>query len=92
VTVPLGVLQNEEIRFEPDLHDDIKEELWGVGLGALNRAVMVFGHRFWPVELSSFEVLEDEETDEKSRLKTGNILFESIDSVSNIPVLVNMSY
>jgi hypothetical protein len=88
VTVPLGVLQNEEIRFDPDLHDDIKEELWGVGLGALNRAVMVFGYRFWPVELSSFEVLEKQESDNKSEINMGNIRFESIESVSNIAVLV----
>ncbi|HSH04562.1 MAG TPA: FAD-dependent oxidoreductase [Anaerolineae bacterium] len=50
VTVPLGVLKKEKIKFQPPLPTDKQEAIHGLGMGLLNKAYLRFTRRFWPQE------------------------------------------
>lgn len=47
VTVPLGVLKNESIEFEPVLPDDKLQAIERLGMGVLDKVVLRFDEQFW---------------------------------------------
>jgi len=46
-TVPLGVLQRGAIRFEPPLPNAKAQAIAQLGMGVLDKIVLLFGERFW---------------------------------------------
>lgn len=47
VTVPLGVLKNGSIEFEPPLPDDKLQAIERLGMGVLDKVVLRFDDQFW---------------------------------------------
>jgi monoamine oxidase len=47
VTVPLGVLKNGSIDFEPALPDSKRQAIERLGMGVLDKVVLRFDERFW---------------------------------------------
>ena len=47
MTVPLGVLKADSIRFIPSLPDKNRKAIAGLGMGLLNKCVMMFESSFW---------------------------------------------
>lgn len=47
VTVPLGVLKNDSIEFEPVLPDDKLQAIERLGMGVLDKVVLQFNEQFW---------------------------------------------
>jgi len=58
-TVPLGVLQQRRIRFEPNLPQLKWNAVDSIGMGTLNKVVLRFPHCFWGDELESLGVLHE---------------------------------
>lgn len=82
-TVPLGVLKNRSIRFEPELPPRKLAAIERLGFGLLNKVAMVFPHVFWGDDLDTFGSLN------KDTCKRGEFfLFYSYHMVSGGPVLV----
>lgn len=48
ITVPLGVLQHNDVRFIPELPDDKRRAINALGMGVLNKCYLRFAHAFWP--------------------------------------------
>jgi monoamine oxidase len=48
VTLPLGVLKAGSVRFDPQLPTRKQHAIKRLGVGVLNKLVLVFEHRFWP--------------------------------------------
>ncbi|MBT5818123.1 MAG: FAD-dependent oxidoreductase [Proteobacteria bacterium] len=48
VTVPLGVLQQERVKFEPSLPEEKIDSIGRLGMGVMNKIVLRFSKRFWP--------------------------------------------
>ena len=48
VTLPLGVLQSGQVRFEPRLPQSKRRAIDRLGMGVLNKAVLRFPEQFWP--------------------------------------------
>lgn len=46
-TVPLGVLKNNTIKFIPDLPAEKKRAISRLGMGTLDKLVLIFDHVFW---------------------------------------------
>lgn len=58
VTVPLGVLKQNAIRFTPALPDDKQTAIERLGMGLLNKQFLRFQSPFWPVETDWHECLK----------------------------------
>jgi polyamine oxidase len=54
VTVPLGVLQEDRIAFNPPLPDARRAALNRVAMGSLEKVILVFDRPFWQEDGSSF--------------------------------------
>ena len=48
VTLPLGVLQQERVQFEPQLPDDKRGSIGRLEMGVMNKIALRFSKRFWP--------------------------------------------
>lgn len=48
VTLPLGVLQHHDVRFEPALPEAKQQAISTLGMGVLNKCYLRFAHAFWP--------------------------------------------
>ncbi|KAF9596831.1 hypothetical protein IFM89_013879 [Coptis chinensis] len=82
-TVPLGVLKNRLIRFEPELPKRKLDAIERLGFGLLNKVAMVFPHVFWGEEIDTFGCLNND------TVRRGEFfLFYSYHTVSGGPVLV----
>lgn len=76
-TVPLGVLKNESIKFDPDLPFQKLGAIKRLGFGLLNKVAMLFPYVFWGEELDTFGCLN------KDREKRGEFfLFYCYHTVS----------
>jgi len=47
VTLPLGVLKNEIVRFNPPLPKDKQKAINQLGMGTLDKVYLLFDHAFW---------------------------------------------
>ena len=59
VTVPLGVLQDGGIVFEPALPDQKIQSMDRLAMGTMNKIALKFPRRFWPEEAHRLGLLED---------------------------------
>jgi len=59
VTVPLGVLQNGVISFEPDLSASKQKAIQALGMGVLNKCYLKFPHAFWPTDVDWLEYISE---------------------------------
>jgi len=50
VTLPLGVLQQERVRFEPQLPDEKITSIGRLGMGVMNKIALRFSKLFWPAD------------------------------------------
>lgn len=57
-TLPLGVLQRGDVRFEPGLPERVQGAIARLGMGVLDKVVLRFGRRFWPD--GGFRVFDDQ--------------------------------
>lgn len=48
VTLPIGVLQSGDVRFEPALPPATREAIAGIAMGPVLKVALVFAERFWP--------------------------------------------
>ena len=48
VTIPLGVLQQERVQFEPPLPEEKIDSIGRLGMGVMNKIALRFSKRFWP--------------------------------------------
>jgi monoamine oxidase len=60
VTVPLGVLQRGDIRFDPELPKDKIGAIERLGMGLLNKVFLRFDRPFWPTDLDWHELLKED--------------------------------
>lgn len=82
-TVPLGVLKNRSIKFQPELPSRKLAAIDRLGFGLLNKVAMIFPHVFWGEDLDTFGSLNK---DTQSRGEF--FLFYSYHMVSGGPVLI----
>lgn len=82
-TVPLGVLKEDSIKFDPELPPQKRDAIKRLGFGLLNKVAMLFPHDFWGGEIDTFGHL----TEDSSR-RGEFFLFYSYSSVSGGPLLV----
>ncbi|GAA99721.1 uncharacterized protein L969DRAFT_52402 [Mixia osmundae IAM 14324] len=88
VTVPLGVLKANRIRFEPTLPPRRLASIDRLGFGLLNKVVMSFPRVWWPKQGSWTMLLRDCDPDGRHPLSTRTIMFQSYASITESPVLV----
>ena len=50
VTLPLGVLKANRVRFTPELPDWKRQAIGRLGMGLVNKIVLHYPRRFWPAE------------------------------------------
>jgi len=55
VTLPLGVLQQLKVRFEPPLPEDKQQAIGQLGMGVLNKCYLRFEKAFWPADVDWLE-------------------------------------
>ncbi len=55
VTLPLGVLQAERVRFTPRLPLDKRQAMTKLGMGVLNKCSLRFHEAFWPTDVDWLE-------------------------------------
>ncbi len=58
-TVPLGVLQKEQIHFTPDLPLSKKKAMSKLGMGVLNRVYFQFPHVFWDKNVDEINYISE---------------------------------
>ncbi|KAL3102688.1 hypothetical protein niasHT_027776 [Heterodera trifolii] len=58
-TVPLGVLQQNDVQFEPPLPRWKREAISNMGFGVLNKIILFFDKPFWDTKQFSFGRLND---------------------------------
>lgn len=56
VTLPIGVLRSGDLVFEPALPRGHRRALAGLEMGILNKVVLAFPERFWPLEPELFSL------------------------------------
>ncbi|GFR47272.1 hypothetical protein Agub_g8959, partial [Astrephomene gubernaculifera] len=62
VTLPLGVLKADAVRFEPPLPPAKQEAIRRLGYGRLNKVALLFPHVFWDASVDTFAcVMSDKE-------------------------------
>lgn len=81
-TLPLGVLQRGDVRFEPGLPERVQGAIARLGMGVLDKVVLRFGRRFWPD--GGFRVLDDQPRSHGSWL--------DLTSHTGQPTLVRFTY
>jgi polyamine oxidase len=54
VTLPLGVLQNEDVKFDPPLPRRKRAAIDRLGMGLLDKVIVKFAEPFWPKAVHSF--------------------------------------
>ncbi|KAG0629790.1 hypothetical protein M758_1G130500 [Ceratodon purpureus] len=82
-TIPLGVLQRNMLKFEPELPQRKLDAIKKLGFGLLNKVVMLFPKVFWGSELDMFGHLAEDPN------KRGEyFLFYSYATVSEGPLLL----
>jgi polyamine oxidase len=57
VTLPLGVLQNEDVEFDPPLPADKLGAIQRLGTGLLDKVVLAFDEPFWPEDVHAFGII-----------------------------------
>ena len=55
VTLPLGVLQHNDVQFVPQLPPAKRQAIRGLGMGVLNKCCLRFPRAFWPDDLDWIE-------------------------------------
>lgn len=51
VTLPLGVLKNNDVRFVPGLPEEKRDAISTLGMGVLNKCYLRFAQAFWPDDM-----------------------------------------
>lgn len=51
ITLPLGVLQSQGVRFTPELPEDKRRAIASLGMGVLNKCYLRFREAFWPEDV-----------------------------------------
>ncbi|KZZ87584.1 anon-37Cs-like protein [Ascosphaera apis ARSEF 7405] len=59
ITVPLGVLKDQSIKFVPPLPDWKQNAINRLGYGTMNKVILVFEKPFWDVNHDIFGILQD---------------------------------
>ena len=54
VTIPLGVLQNQQVEFTPELPSEKIKAMEGLTMGVVNKVAMSFEKVFWGTENELF--------------------------------------
>lgn len=54
VTVPLGVLKKQQIKFDPPLPKKKRKAIRKLGMGNVNKVFLIFDKPFWPVKTQYF--------------------------------------
>ncbi|KAI9660172.1 MAG: hypothetical protein M1829_006508 [Trizodia sp. TS-e1964] len=94
ITVPLGVLKSQKIKFEPPLPDWKTGPIDRLGFGVLNKVVLVYEKPFWDIDRDMFGLLRCSESKgslEQDDYKSGRgrfYLFWNCIKTSGRPVLV----
>jgi len=57
VTLPLGVLQSQRVRFTPALPSDKQQAIARLGMGLLNKCYLRFEEAFWPADVDWLEYI-----------------------------------
>ena len=60
VTLPLGVLQNGDVRFVPELAGQKLDAIKNLGMGVLNKCCLRFPRAFWPHDVDWLEYVSDQ--------------------------------
>lgn len=55
VTLPLGVLKNNDVRFVPGLPEEKRNAISTLGMGVLNKCYLRFAQAFWPDDMDWLE-------------------------------------
>lgn len=55
ITLPLGVLQHNDVRFVPDLPEEKRNAISKLGMGVLNKCYLRFAQAFWPHDMDWLE-------------------------------------
>ena len=84
VTVPLGVLQQNSIQFNPPLPESKKEIISKLQMGVLNKIVLTFNKAIWPKEAHRLGLLAAS-TDER-------IEYFPLPPGGQSPILVGLAY
>lgn len=85
VTVPLGVLKDDWIKFEPPLPEDKRESIKKLGYGLLNKIALHFEDAFWDTNVDWIGTINVEE----NRDLRGHVyLFWNMQKFTNQPILV----
>jgi monoamine oxidase len=79
VTLPLGVLKHQAIRFGGKLPEDKQRAIERLGMGTLNKVLMTFGDRFWPKHADYFGCL--------GQAHDTSIDFWNLEPVTGMPIL-----
>ena len=58
VTLPLGVLQQDRVRFEPQLPEDKRSSIDRLGMGVMNKIALRFSKPFWPEDAHRLGLLK----------------------------------
>ncbi|MFW5660873.1 MAG: FAD-dependent oxidoreductase, partial [Oceanicaulis sp.] len=59
VTLPLGVLKDGAVRFEPGLPEAKTGAIDRLGMGLLDKVYLKFEHAFWPADVDGFGFIAD---------------------------------
>ncbi|KAJ8316671.1 hypothetical protein KUTeg_005777, partial [Tegillarca granosa] len=57
VALPIGVLQNKQVHFEPPLPKEWYRAMNNVGVGSTNTVILEFDEVFWPKDVSNFMIV-----------------------------------
>ncbi|KAJ6257827.1 hypothetical protein Dda_7616 [Drechslerella dactyloides] len=64
ITLPLGVLKQQSVTFEPPLPEPKRSAIDRLGFGLLNKVIMVYDQPFWDVTKDGFGCLQNADGDE----------------------------
>ena len=60
VTLPLGVLQHNDVRFVPELPEAKRNAISKLGMGVLNKCYLRFTQAFWPDDMDWLEYVPEQ--------------------------------
>ncbi len=60
VTLPLGVLKHEDVRFVPELPQEKRNAIKQLGMGVLNKCYLRFSRSFWPDDVDWLEYVPEQ--------------------------------
>lgn len=58
-TVPLGILQQEKIEFEPALPKKLRSSIGKIGMGNVTKLALKFDAAFWPEDIQYFGLMNE---------------------------------